>query len=321
MTDFRQLSAKEALEILLSLEHPTVLMHVRPDGDAVGSASALALILSSLGKDVSIICQDPIPERLAFLTKGIKVAESAEDRELVSIDVASPTQLGTLSELSVRIMIDHHAKGTPFADNYIIPDASSAAEVLLNITDELARIGKFTMTKEIAARIYAAMSSDTGGFIYSNASPDTYRKAATLMETGIDYADINHRLFNSKSEDKIKAEGYIASKLKTALDGEIAYATLSREERRNLGISTEHFDTAIDVIRALYGARVALFVRELDDGSYRASLRSTGPDVASVAEFFGGGGHIRAAGCTPTGTSIEEAKDAVIAKLCEALKK
>lgn len=321
MTDFCRLTAREAAERLLSLEHPTVLMHVRPDGDAVGSATALALILASLGKDASIMCADAIPERLAFLSEGIAVTDSAEGRELVTIDVASPTQLGSLSSLPVRLMIDHHAKGTPFADNYIIPTASSAAEVLLDIADELTSLGKFEMTEEIAKRIYAAISSDTGGFIYSNASPKTYRRAASLMECGIDYADINHRLFNSKSEAKIKAEGYVAANLRTALDGKVAYATLSLEERRNLGIESENFDTAIDVVRALYGARVALFVRELDDGSYRASLRSTGIDVASVAEFFGGGGHIRAAGCSPTGASIEEAKNAVIAKLSEAFNK
>ena len=321
MTDFCKLTAKEAAEILLNLKSPTVLMHVRPDGDAVGSATALALVLKSLGKDASIMCQDPIPERLAFLCEGISVTDSAEGRELVAIDVASKTQLGTLASLPVKLMIDHHAKGAPFTDNYIIPHASSAAEVLLDIIDELSSLGKITTSPEIAARLYTAMSSDTGGFIYSNATPETYRKAAKLMETGIDYADINHRLFNSKTKDKIRAEGYIATKLETALDGEVAYATLSNKERAELGISSENFDTAIDVIRALYGARVALFLRELDDGTYRASLRSTGPDVASVAEFFGGGGHIRAAGCSPTGESIDEAKDAIISKLAEALKK
>ena len=140
------------------------------------------------------------------------------------------------------------------------------------------------------------------------------------MEFGIDYADINHRLFNSKAKDKIRAEGYVAGSLKTAFDGELAYSTLSRKDREKLGIAIEYFDSAIDVVRTLYGARVALFVRELDDGSFRASLRSTGPDVASVASLFNGGGHIRAAGCSPTGDSIEAATEAVINEIGKILK-
>ena len=320
MTDFCQFSVKEAAEVILSLEHPTVLMHVRPDGDAVGSATALALIFTALGKDSSIMCADPIPDRLRFLTEGIEIAASTEGRELISIDVPSKAQLGSLSAENVIFMIDHHAKGTPFANYCIIPDASSAAEVLLDIADELIRMGRLKMNADIAYRIYAAISSDTGGFIYSNASPATYRKAAALMEFGIDYADINHRLFNSKAKDKIRAEGYVAGSLKTAFGGELAYSTLSREDREKLGIAIEYFDSAIDVVRTLYGARVALFVRELDDGSFRASLRSTGPDVASVASLFNGGGHIRAAGCSPTGESIEAATEAVINEIGKILK-
>ena len=320
MTDFLPISAKEAAELLLSLERPTVLMHVRPDGDTVGSAAALALIFKALGKNATLASSDPIPERLRFLTEGLEIASSTEGRELVSIDVPSRAQLGALCDEKILLMIDHHAKGTPFANHYIAPNASSAAEALFDVADELIHLGRLEMNAEIAYRIYAAMSSDTGGFIYSNASAKTYRRAAELIELGIDYADINHRLFNSKTQDKIRAEGYVAGKLKTAFDGEVAYATLSRSEREALGIPAEYFDSAIDVVRQLYGARVALFVRELNEGGYRASLRSTGPDVASVAALFGGGGHIRAAGCSPTGDSIEAATDAVIAEIGKILK-
>lgn len=317
MSDYRTLSAKEAAEILKSAEHPTVIMHVRPDGDTVGSASALVLILKALGKDANMICSDPIPERLKFLTEGIPMAEDISGRELISIDVASQTQLGIFADKTIRLMIDHHAKGTRFADSYIIPDSSSAAEVLFEIARVLIDSGELTVSQDIAKRIYAAISSDTGGFLYSNASASSHRLAAALIETGIDHADINHRLFNSKSEQQIKAEGYIASHLSTAHEGKIAYATLSLAERQNLGIGSEHFDTAIDVIRAVRGAEVAVFIRELDDGTFRASLRSVGADVASVAECFGGGGHIRAAGCSPKASNIESAKEMLINKISE----
>lgn len=320
MADYKSLSPREAAERLLLPKSVTVLMHARPDADTVGSATALAMILKSLGVNAKILSADPIPRRLEFLTEGVSVAEGlCEHDTLISIDVASRSQLGSLSDAPVSLMIDHHAKGSPFADNFIRPAASSAAEVLLEIIDELTKISAFSMTGEIAKRLYAAMSSDTGGFVYSNASPTTYRKAADLMEYGIDYADINHRLFNSKSENQIKAEGFISSKLTTAESGRIAYATLTKSERESLGIDMQYFDTAIDVVRALMGAEIALFVRETDDGGIRASMRSTGQDVASVAEKFDGGGHIRAAGCSPKAKDADEAARLILTELKKIL--
>lgn len=312
---YKTLSAREAAERMLALKCPTVLMHARPDGDAVGSATAAALILRELGKRASILSCDPIPDRLKFLTDGVEIASNLEGREAFSIDVASPSQLGSLSDENVLFMIDHHAKGEPFADNFILPEASSAAEALLEISDELTKISDFKMNAEIAARIYAAISSDTGCFAYSNASPKTYRRAAELIEYGIDNADINHRLFQSKSSEAIRAEGFISSSIKTAADGKIAYAVLTARDRGELGIDMQYFDTAIDVIRSLMGAEVALFVRESDDGNIRASLRSTGLNVAEIAEKFHGGGHIRAAGCSPDGADAHAAASLIIEEI------
>jgi phosphoesterase RecJ-like protein len=137
-------------------------------------------------------------------------------------------------------------------------------------------------------------------------------RAAALIACGIDAADINHRLFNSKSESEIRAEGEISANIRTALGGTLAYATLTKKRRDELGLGEEHFDCAIDVVRALRGARVALFVRETDDGSLRASMRSTGVDVAEVARKFSGGGHVRAAGCSPEAKGVNEAARMII---------
>ena len=317
MKDFKRLTAKECAVILSEIKNPTVLLHARPDGDTVGAAAALIEVFRALGVEATYATPDGIPVRLEFLIKDKKAAESLDGRTLVAIDVASPKQLGKNEELAgaVSLMLDHHAKGEPFADNYILPEASSAGEVLLTVIEELVKMEKLTVTAEIAYPLYASMSSDTGGFIYSSASPDTYRRAAMLMETGIDYPDVNHRLFNSKSKEQIAAEGFIASKLGSAEDGRVAYATLSISERETLGLSTVHFETAIDVVRTLIGAEVAIFVRENDDGSFRASLRSTGADVSIVAAELGGGGHKRAAGCSPIAKSTDEALEIILQKI------
>ena len=172
--------------------------------------------------------------------------------------------------------------------------------------------GDITITKKLAYPLYAAMSSDTGGFIYSSAGASAHRVAAELIETGIDFADINHRLFNSKSSEQIRAEGIVATRIRTALDGAVAYATLPYSLLLKEGLSRTDFDTAIDVVRALRGAKIAIFVRENEDGTMRASLRSTGFDVSAVAAELGGGGHIRAAGCSPVADGVDAAAELII---------
>ena len=298
MSEIRPISLEECVKRLLSLSSPTILTHRGPDGDTIGSGTALVLALRSLGKDARLLCPDKIPRRLEFLTEGVPIADEPSGDEIVAVDIASRTMLGRLSDINVSLIIDHHGSATPFADYFTIPDISSAAEVLYLVLKELESVSEFKMTPDIAYRIYAAMSSDTGGFIYSSVSARTLRIAAELIEFGIDFADINHRLFNSKTIEQIRAEGYVASNIKTEAKGKIAYATLSAKSREELGLESSDFETAVDVVRQVLGVEVAVFIREVDGGSYRVNLRSTGLNVANVARALGGGGHERAAGCT-----------------------
>ncbi len=321
MSKFKKLSAAGAAKILLSLKNPIVVMHARPDGDTMGTASALIKILRRLGTEAEYAVSDTPSDRLAFLMNGEKRAKSLDGHEIIAVDVASPMQLGSLVNYKDKVVltIDHHRVNTPFSDNLTLPDASSAAEALFSVLRVLIKMGKCALDKEIAYPLYAAVSSDTGGFVFSSATPKTYRLAARLMETGIDFSDINHRLFHSKSRGQLRAEGFISSKIETELDGMLAYATLSKADRSALGLTSEHFETAIDIIRSLSLAKIALFVRENDDGSIKASLRSTGFNVAEVAEQFGGGGHIRAAGCNIEARDALEAASIIIEKIKEQI--
>ena len=319
MSEYKSLTAKEAAARLLALERPLVVMHTNPDGDTVGSGIALVRVLRALGKDAPFSCALDIPERLTFLIGDeVKVSENLENYEAVAIDVASPKQLGELEgKISPVLMIDHHEVGTPFADNYIIPGASSAAEVLLSVVDELTSVGKLTLTPEIASPIYAAISSDTGGFLFSNATAKTMRCAARLIDAGVNSAEINHSLFHSKSRGQLAAEGFAATNMKVTDDGEIAYLTVSKKDKEALGLPHGSFDTVIDIVRSLRGVKIAAVIKETDSGGFKASLRSVGADVASVAKSFGGGGHIRAAGCMIDSPTIEGAAEILLEKLKE----
>ena len=204
-------------------------------------------------------------------------------------------------------MIDHHQIATPFAPIYSIPTASSAAEVLYGVIEVLIKNGDITLTEKIAKALYAGVSSDTGCFCYSNTTASTYRLAALLVETGIDHAEINHKLFNSKAPEQLKAEGITASAVRLADGGKVGYAVITKAMRDESGILPQHFETAIDIVRSVRGVEVAFAVKENDKGEFKVSLRSTGRNVADVAASFGGGGHLRAAGCSV------EAADAYLA--------
>ena len=319
-TEFKRLSASEAATRLLDIKKPRVLVHIRPDGDAIGSAAALCLVFDKLGVLAKIVSADKIPERLKFILEytGVFLAGECEgDTSDVAIDVASPAQLGKLYDEQhlPTLMIDHHIVGEAFADGYISPTASSAAEALFDIIEELIGMGKIELDEKLAFALYTAISSDTGRFSYSSTTPKTHRIAARLMECGIDASDINRRLFDSKTHDQIRAEGFIASRIKTEECGAVTYATLTASELASLGILAENFETAIDVIRSVRGAEISFFVREVGEKQYKASLRSVKVDVSQIAKIFGGGGHIKASGCTVMAESMDNAVEMIMKEI------
>ena len=138
MTDnYLKISAKECAERLLLIDNPIVFIHPRPDGDAVGSAAALCEMLSQLGRESKIACADQIPERLAFILEycSVEFTQDTDGKTPIAIDVASPMQLGALTKKNEKpiLMIDHHAVGTQFADGLILPEYSSAGELLFEV--------------------------------------------------------------------------------------------------------------------------------------------------------------------------------------------
>lgn len=314
---YRKLSKEECADLILKAENPVVISHVHPDADAIGTTASLIEVFRQLGKTAYYYLVDELPERLNFLLSDCKKAETLDGFTPITVDVASPNQLGKLADRTdgILFMLDHHKVGIPYADNFIIPEASSAAEALFEIVDVLIQRGKIELTERLAYTLYAAMSSDTGGFVYSNTSAKTYRRAAELVECGIDHAEINHRLFHSKSKAALKAEGLTAGNLKTAEDGRVAYFALSLDLLKYEGLAITDFDTAIDTVRSLSGVEIALFLKEVEHGVYKASLRTTNRNVADIAKTFGGGGHIKAAGCTLKAESIECALSAILAEI------
>ena len=324
---FRKLSLEQIADELVKPKKTLVLFHVRSDADAVGSAFALRELLRVMGVPVYCACSEEIPERLVFLMDGAQGSVLLDDdmiidyERIVTVDSASPSQLGSLfSRLhkDVDIMIDHHAAGGIYADNYIDPTASATGEIIYELAQILQRKGYIEqIPPRTLACVYAAISADTGSFRYSNTTPKTMRIAAELMERGVDCAAINSMLYDSKSLVQLKAEGEAMNSLCLYADGRVASVVFPHALKKKLGAEDEHLETLIDVARSVSGVEVAFVIKQSsEEPIFRVSMRSKEEvDVSAVCARFGGGGHKRAAGCTIEASSAEEAEKFVLAEI------
>ena len=303
-----------------------ILFHVHPDGDATGSAFALKVMLESMGKRAYCVCDGDIPERLKFISRGQdsvrieSIPDGFSPDLIVSVDTASPSQLGKLYEVykdKIDIMIDHHRMGTVYANYYIDPDMSACGEVLYSVFEHIARITGAEIPYDVKYLVYTAISSDTGCFRYNNVKPSTFSLASLLLASGVPTADINHKLFGIKSLKQMQVEHAGFERMNFYADGRMAVITFPYDLKKQYGAEDENLETLIDVARCIKGVEVAAVVKQpTEDKRYRVSLRSsTDFDVSRVCSLYGGGGHERAAGCTLVCDSILAAEITIVSAI------
>jgi phosphoesterase RecJ-like protein len=323
--EYRQYTLDEVCNFLLDKKNTLIIFHVRPDADAIGAAFALKLVLEAMGSKTICTCESEIPSRLAFLTdkhqrsaRFENMDRSFEFQRVVTIDTASPSQLGNLQKLfedKIDLMIDHHENGIKYADYYIRSDYAASGEIIYEIASRLVEMGKLDeIPRDAYDLIYAALSSDTGCFKYSNVSAHTHLCAAELIGAGVDTAEINHRLFDCKSEKMLAAEAAGIQNIKFFSNRKIAAIMFPYDLKQKLELDDEHLETLVDVARAVDGVKIAISTRQATEyRSFRISLRSSCSfDVSVIAKHFGGGGHTKAAACTIEADSIEFATQLVI---------
>ena len=331
MTDFKQLTFSELCDKLCENKRTLIIYHVRSDADAVGSAFALRELLMHMGIPALCACSDEVPQRLRFISddsQGSVLLDSDVDidhERVISVDSASPSQLGEIFNVlkkDVDIMIDHHAQGTVYADNYIDSEAAATAEIIYEIAKELERRKAIEyLPMGVYSSIYAGISSDTGGFRFANTTPRTHRIAADLLEAGVDAAEINHLLFSSKSTKQLKAEGEAARRVNLYCSKTVAITSIPYTSKFSLGIEDEDMETVIDIPRSIAGVVVAAAIRQpSSDNVFRVSMRSVGDiDVSKICAIFGGGGHKRAAGCTIEANGIDDAERVILSQIKASL--
>lgn len=306
----------EICAALRAVEQCTIYMHHRPDGDTVGSAAALGKMLIKLGKTVYFACSDAITPRYSYLLAGQRFAEQPVGT-VIAVDIAAPDMGGRFADVirSADVVIDHHGSNAGFGKlNLIRGEAAACGEIVLDVVEQL---GKPDM--EIAEALYVAIATDTGCFMHGNTTPDSHRKAAHLMEYGLDITALNRKLFVIKSRACLMARNRLLDTLELRCEGRLATLVLSLAVVRELGATEDDLENIAGLGMNLEGVCAAATLREIKDGEYKVSLRSDGSlDAAAVCKAFGGGGHSMAAGCTLYGDE-RQCRDAIFTEMEQRL--
>ena len=294
-------------EKLLSAKKVAITGHVNPDGDCIGSVLAIYNYISTVYPEIKLSAYlEEFSDKFMFLKNSENIKQSVEeDIEfdlLICVDSADIQRLGfsevLLQKSKESINIDHHVTNTKFTDETCLEaDASSTAEVIYTL------LNKEKIDKAVAECLYTGIVHDTGVFRYSCTSPKTMRIAADLMEKGIDYTTIVDESFYEKSylQNQILGRTLLESIL--ILDGKCIFSYVNRKMMNFYEVTKKDLDGIIEQLRQTRGVEVAIFLYEVETQKYKVSLRSkTKVDVSKIAAFFGGGGHVRAAGCTMDGT-------------------
>lgn len=294
----------EAFEQLVAdNEHFLVVSHQSPDGDAVGSTLATALMLDQLGKRVTVYNCDPIPYNFEFLPGADRWRTDLDDIEAVDVtivlDCGEPSRVGDEFPASgwgeAIAVIDHHKTWDPeFADLYVRDvDAAATGELLYHVA---VRMG--VVSEDVAQNLYCCVMTDTGGFRYSNTSKSAFRIAGEMLELGVDAWEMSSQIYENQPRERLDLLCRVLETLSLSPCGRLAFLRIEREMLDDLGVDRDLTDGFINYARSIRGVEVATQLRERAEGGWRISFRSRGlVDVSALAEKFGGGGHHNAAGC------------------------
>ena len=285
--------------------------HVRPDGDCVGSCVGLGQYIREnySDKTVDIYLKD-IPESFHFLKGTETILESVADEEkeydfFIALDCGDTGRLDyskpLLDHAKHTFCVDHHISNIGFADvNHIVAEASSTSELVYGLLDEE------KISKNVAEALYLGIVHDTGVFQYSCAGPETFRVAAKLLEKGIDGPKIIEDTFYAKSYAQNQVMGRALMESILFLNG-VGIASFIRKNVMDFyGVVPKDLEGIVSQLRVTEGVEVAVFMYELKQNEFKVSLRSKSElDVSKIAQYFGGGGHKKAAGFTMAGTPFD----------------
>jgi len=291
----------KVLQAIRARHRFVVTSHARPDGDGIGSALACGQILRMMGKDAEVVMYDGVPriyQNLPFADRAIQ-AEHVPPNDAVVMLECDSTRRALLEGLDecFLINIDHHVSGRNFGNiNWIDSTVMATAELVYR----LARLACVPVDRDIATCLYTALMTDTGSFMFEGTNEHTFTVARELVLAGADPAQCARQIYFGHSTAKMRLLGAALSHLHK--EGPLAWIWVTQEQMQRFGAREEDCEGIVNYALSIAEVQVAIFFRELPDHRYRVSLRSKGEvNVSTVAEFFGGGGHKCASGCSLDG--------------------
>ncbi len=296
----------EISRVLKAAGSVLIYPHVNMDGDALGSAAALCRALRDLGKVCYILIEDAIPRNLLFLDHGY----CTHDQNIIeNPDVSLCLDCGDIKRFLKRkdkflegktsICIDHHRTTVPFCDyNYVDPDCAATGILIYHLLQEMEKDTDFRMDGEIADAIFAAVTTDTGNFQYSNTTRECHEIAAQLYDLGVDVRKVSQEIYESVRQERILLHSVAVAGMERFAGGKAAMAVVTQAMLNETGAEMDETEGIVDKLRSIEGVEIAILVKE-DTEKLKLSLRAKSwGNVAAIAEQFGGGGHTKAAGCS-----------------------
>ncbi len=275
-----------------------VTTHFAPDGDAVGAALGMGVILTKMGKRFILAIDGGVSQKYDFLGEKESILDSSRVTipgiftNIIILDAGSYKRIGAVSEMvepgAAILNIDHHISNDGFGDVACIDvEASSTCEILYNF----ARYLKLPVEKELASYLYIGVMTDTGRFRFANSTPRAFRICAELVECGADPAELTEAVYFDLPKDFIIALAKSLDTLEFHSEGRVAM--MEYLEEKEIEDAEGFIDFALGIRKVL----AAAFIRKMSDGRFKVSLRARDTlDVQDIAQSYGGGGHRKAAG-------------------------
>ncbi len=291
---------------LIGAKKIAIAGHIRPDGDCIGSCTALYQYLKLLKEELNFnkidVYLGEIGDEFLILDSVDEIKHTYDGNEIydifISLDCGSVDRLGPAQKYfdgaKHTINIDHHISNTLFArSNHVVADASSTCEVLFGLMEE------DRITKGIAKSLYVGMVHDTGVFKHSNTTEKTLTVAGKLISKGIPFSKLIDESFYQKTYVQNQILGRCLMESILVLDGKVIVSSINRDMMDFYQAKTTDLEGIIDQLRVTKGVEVAIFLYEINLHEFKVSMRSNGEvNVSKIAVYFGGGGHVKAAGCT-----------------------
>lgn len=297
-------------EVLDGVNSVVLLGHLHPDGDCVGTCLGMYNYLSENYPQLTVeLFLDHPATKFSYLKNFDRIKTEWEDGRAyelcITMDSSDTERLGVFlpyfETAGKTFCIDHHVTNAGFAEkNHIISTASSSSEVLFGL------LAEDRISKETAECLYTGIVHDTGVFKYSNTSKKTMEIAGKLVDKGLNSAKIIDDSFYRRTYVQNQVLGRALLESFLFMDGRCIFTALKQRELDFYGADSNDLDGIIDQLRITEGVECAVFIYEKEPHVYKVSMRSNDyVDVSKIAAYFGGGGHVRAAGCTMSGSAYD----------------